>query len=313
MTPNPLISGADGGLIHAGNRPDTILRPDLKTVFTDRAERFLALADGHSYGDYLLFLARLSELQHQCLQDHPQVALPDDTSFILAREHRMPPLSATGWQRDSVWRAHLQRIAGGMRENAAPEIVSVLDYLDHAAVDELDKLADNVLKMNYLPEYADRLPFIAAALQVYWTYMAGTPGVAEQLSVFPDAANLCPCCGSLPVAGIVRITGEVSNLRYLHCSLCNTEWNMVRAKCSLCESADHVGYRHIEGNSDAVRAECCTDCEAYLKMMRQDKDAKIDPVADDLATLTLDMLMDEAGFQRCGPNPLFVSGAAVEV
>ena len=33
-----------------------------------------------------------------------------------------------------------------------------------------------------------------------------------------------------------------------------------------------------------------------------------DPVADDLATLALDMLVDEAGYLRSGPNPLFVPG-----
>jgi FdhE protein len=38
------------------------------------------------------------------------------------------------------------------------------------------------------------------------------------------------------------------------------------------------------------------------------KDPQADPVADDLATLTLDMLMAEREYLRSGPNLLFVPG-----
>ena len=37
--------------------------------------------------------------------------------------------------------------------------------------------------------------------------------------------------------------------------------------------------------------------------------AAVDPVADDLATLALDILVDEAGYTRAGPNLLLVPGA----
>jgi FdhE protein len=32
----------------------------------------------------------------------------------------------------------------------------------------------------------------------------------------------------------------------------------------------------------------------------------VDPVADDLASIALDMLVDEAGFERAGPNLLLI-------
>ena len=35
-------------------------------------------------------------------------------------------------------------------------------------------------------------------------------------------------------------------------------------------------------------------------------------MADDLATLALDILVDEAGYLRSGPNPLFIPGNADE-
>ena len=49
---------------------------------------------------------------------------------------------------------------------------------------------------------------------------------------------------------------------------------------------------------------------SYLKILYQEKAPESDPVADDLATLALDMLVDEAGYSRAGPNLLFVSGSS---
>jgi FdhE protein len=40
----------------------------------------------------------------------------------------------------------------------------------------------------------------------------------------------------------------------------------------------------------------------------QEKDANIDPMADDLNSLALDMMVDEKGYSRTGPNLLFYPG-----
>jgi FdhE protein len=56
-----------------------------------------------------------------------------------------------------------------------------------------------------------------------------------------------------------------------------------------------------------VRAETCDSCKSYLKIVYHEKGG-FDPVADDLATLALDILVDEAGYSRAGPNLLFVPG-----
>jgi FdhE protein len=113
-------------------------------------------------------------------------------------------------------------------------------------------------------------------------------------------------CASPPVASIVRIGAE-QGLRYLHCSLCGSEWHMVRAKCSNCESTRNITYYAIEGDNGAVKAEACGDCGAYLKILYLDKDPLLDPTADDLASLALDLLMDGTGVQRSGPNLFLLS------
>ena len=42
--------------------------------------------------------------------------------------------------------------------------------------------------------------------------------------------------------------------------------------------------------------------------MFQSKDPQMDPVADDLATLNLDLAMASEGYQRTGRNFFFVTG-----
>jgi FdhE protein len=67
--------------------------------------------------------------------------------------------------------------------------------------------------------------------------------------------------------------------------------------------------KEIEGGSGAVRAETCGECHTYAKMLYQARDIKVDPYADDLAALGLDLLVAEAGWARHAPNPLLLIGS----
>ena len=294
-----------------GLEPPAVLQAAPASVFADRAARFERLADGHPSGDYLTFLAHLSRLQHELLQTHPVVALPSSAQREQAQQHGMPLIAANGWQRDPVWRQHLATLAERLQSVAPKTLRPILAGLLDADTAELERLADGVLRTEYDPAHNARLPFIAAALQVYWTWMATRPELAGLARL--DVPGVCPCCGSLPVASVLQ-PGQSSGARYLHCSLCNTEWNLVRANCASCGETDKVSYRVLEsadGSTHAlVRAEVCDDCHSYLKLVLRDKDASADPVADDLATLALDILVDEAGYLRSGPNPLFIPGSA---
>ena len=150
-------------------------------------------------------------------------------------------------------------------------------------------------------------PFIGAALQVHWTRLAAhlTP---DQVAPPADKA-LCPVCGSPPVAAVIRAGVEDAGLRYLHCALCNSQWHRVRAECSQCGNDRDLGYYHLEGRQDdPVSAEACPACQGYLKICRLDKDHLAEPLADDLASLTLDLLLGEEGFARAGLNLLLWQG-----
>src|ERR1700726_1832792 len=59
-----------------------------------------------------------------------------------------------------------------------------------------------------------------------------------------------------------------------------------------------------EKGGAAVRAETCEQCHGYRKILYQEKDSGVEPVADDVASLTLDLLLGEQGYHRVSNNPL---------
>ena len=286
--------------------PPRVIPPAPASVFAERARRFDQLAEGHALGDWLRFLGRLTAAQHEALLALPPLPLPDPAALARAREHGMPPLPAQSLPRGDAWRNVLAAIAIALKPQAPAPARASLDALLAADTTRLEALADRVLRTELYGDDAHLLPFAAAALQVCWTRMAADLG--PQRIPLLDVPGVCPCCGFLPVASLVRVDGPVANLRYLHCALCNTEWNLVRVKCAACDDNGKVSYRQIENGNGIVRAEVCDTCHSYLKIVHRDRDPAADPVADDLASLAIDMLVDEAGYARCGPNLLFVPG-----
>ena len=294
--------------IRSSSEPPAVLAPTAD-VFEARANRFEQLADGHSLGDWLRFLAALSRAQHAALRALPTLPLPDAAARAQAREHRMPALPAQSWPRDAAWHEVLRRLAAAVTP-AAPEAPRAdLGRIATLPAKRMEALAERVLHTELYGDDAALLPYVGAALQVLWTGLAMrlTPTITAL-----DVPGVCPCCGFLPVASVVKTVGETANLRYLHCALCNTEWNLVRVKCAACDATEGISYRELAGDAvkqpGAVRAETCDSCRSYLKIVYQEKGG-VDPVADDLATLALDILVDEAGYARAGPNLLLVPGA----
>jgi FdhE protein len=197
----------------------------------------------------------------------------------------------------------LTRLANELSPHAPPPAQDTLERLQTMDGATLEALADRVLRCEFDSEQADFLPFVAAALQVHWTALAAR---LDRTKIAPlDVPGICPCCGYLPVASIVRMDGEVTKLRYLHCALCNTEWHLVRVTCAACRDSNRIAYHYIEGSDGVVRAETCDACRSYLKIIYRENAPQADPVADDLSTLALDLLVEGAGYDRMSPNLLF--------
>jgi FdhE protein len=80
----------------------------------------------------------------------------------------------------------------------------------------------------------------------------------------------------------------------------------VRIKCVLCESTKGIAYQELEGARDTVKAETCEHCHGYVKILHQQKNPQLDPVADDVAMLGLDILLRERGYRRGAVNPFLL-------
>ena len=197
-------------------------------------------------------------------------------------------------------------MARELQPYAPPLGKKTLESLQAMEVEALEELADRVLACELDGPEGPFLPFIAAALQVHWTALAA--GLDRGMIAPPGMGGACPACGFPPVAGLVRTDGEVARRRYLHCGLCNTEWHLVRVTCAACRESGSVAYYHAEGSDGSVRAETCDACHSYLKIIYRDKAPEADPVADDLATLALDLSVEEAGYNCAGLNLLSAPG-----
>lgn len=287
--------------------PPFLRQPNSKVLFGERSQRLMALAQGHSMADFLHFMAHLAAAQQHTLDSQAAPVLPDAGQIKVCKEHGMPPLGTQTLQRDTSWREGLNTILEQVARHANAAMQAAIARIQALPEAELEIFADRLLSSDYTGVDLAAAPLIGAALQVYWVRLA----CALEQADFPrpDVHTLCPACGSLPTASVVRIGGAEQGLRYLHCSLCESEWNMVRIKCSHCESTKGIAYFNIEGGDEAVKAETCDECNSYLKILYLEKNMALDPIADDLASLALDILLDEAGYQRSGPNLLLFAGA----
>ncbi|WP_176728773.1 formate dehydrogenase accessory protein FdhE [Burkholderia ubonensis] len=277
--------------------------PERATVFSARAARLRQLADLNPISGYLRLMAVVADAQHAVLQDFA-AQMPSQDTIARAQQHSMPLVPALGGERDPQWRAVLyellDRVEGAGLVN--PPLAKLLDRLRLMAPAELDAQADAILALRFAEVDPATAPFLMAALQVVWTDLASRTQPADV--PFLDQPGLCPVCGTHPVASVVRVGGQYEGYRFLQCGLCTTEWHMVRTKCTHCDSTKGIAYHGIEGGSEAVKAESCDECKTYRKIGYQNKDYDFEPLADDLASLTLDLLMNEAGYQRSSPNPL---------
>jgi FdhE protein len=264
-------------------------------VFVRRAERLRALAPGHELEGFLRLIAAVAAAQHESLADLPVGALPGRGEGV--------PLDPARLMRDTTWRVALARILERMNGAALPEAAGqARRSLAAAPAADLEALADRFLKGDVKPADSAPTVFVAAALQVAWTRMAALLDVA---SLDPADLGQCPACGSPPVAGLVSPGGTRFGHRHLHCSLCATSWRYVRSRCVHCGSTDRISFRQFAGTS-YLRAECCEACKGYSKVFYLESARVLEPLADDLGSLGLDVLVGEEGFSRV-PNP-FVLG-----
>lgn len=306
---NHSYGSAPSGIMEAPN----VVLPDAK-VFSKRATRLRELVQQvPPLDEFLAFMARVVQAQHQVLNKREPAWKPASDAFDQALKHGMPPLGFQALRRDVQWSEDLRAMLDAIELHVGERQRPLLKALREMDQNGLDALAEDVLEANPGTETTrPLLPLVAAALQISWLRLAmSLPRPPEKPT--GEARALCPCCGAPPVASVIHNERHRAGVRYLHCSLCATEWHLERIKCSVCDSPGKLLYLSLDDEQGKpflpVQAEACGECHSYLKVMQREVHGRADPVADDLATLALDLLLAEEGeYGRSGYNPLLIAG-----
>jgi FdhE protein len=295
----------------AGSDIPRLHMPERSSVFGERARRLRQLAPGHSMRGYLELIALIAEAQQSALDSMPHFGLPHPDAIALSHEHGMPPLSHSSHARDRAWCDTLRRMLRSIADETTGRTREVAKGLENSRDELYEAQASKLLAGVMFGLDPATAPFIGAGLQVYFTHLA----IALGESAFPqiEAPGICPSCASRPTASVARIGGEAAGFRFLHCSLCSTEWHMVRIKCAHCDSTKGISYSGIDDGKTpqgkgAVLAETCDECGSYLKIVYMDRNRDVEPVADDIASLALDLLVTDAGREPYGVNFMLVHG-----
>ncbi|QRZ15051.1 formate dehydrogenase accessory protein FdhE [Paracoccus methylovorus] len=260
-----------------------VLRPDLATLYAARAARLRALADGHELSAYLMLAADIAEAQEACLTDAPAAG----------------PVDPVALAQNGGWPTILDRMIAHLTPGVSAQVAPHLAKLMQMPEATRRKAALAMAEGRFDATDPALAPFLWAALSVEISLAARSASLPEAAQEEPAD---CPVCGAAPVASVIH-TGDCQGLRYLHCALCECEWHMVRAKCSNCGDSTRLDYLSFDTPEAAIRAEACSACGSYLKVISLERDSDAEVVADDLASLVLDDAARSEGHGRSGFNP----------
>ena len=290
--------------------PPLAILPRPGRLFGQRAERFAFLAQGSALGPYLDFLAALCQVQARLADSLPPVEPPDADRVALARAARMPPLDRPALVDDPRLADTLDALiaeAAGIDMPAPARLA--LDALRHSAAEDRRWLIGNVMADTIPEDSAAPHLFVAAAVQIHMARLAAT---LEAGQLVPIRTGVCPACGGRPSASVVTGIMGAEGARYAACACCQTLWNEVRVHCLSCGTNEGIGYQAVddvgadEKTGAQIRAETCDGCGSWVKIMAQNRNPSLDPVADDVASLGLDGLMRSSAWRRAGFDPFLI-------
>lgn len=295
----------DPAMIGGVPTPPLAILPRPERTFRLRSERFAFLARDSHLGPYLKFLSALCAVQADLARDLPPVTPPDAARVAQARAAAMPPLDRHALREDVGLGATLDALcaaAAGLDMPAPARLA--LDAVTAATAEDRAWLLGNVLDDAIPADSAAPHLFAAAAVQVHLARLAATLDAGR---LVPVRTGICPCCGGRPVASAVTGVMGAEGARYALCAGCQAQWNEVRVKCLSCGSTKGIGYRSIaQEATPTVKAETCDSCGSWLKQFATQHNPTIEPLADDVASLGLDSLMQDSAWRRIGVNPFLI-------
>ena len=228
----------------------------------------------------------------------------------------MPPLAT-----DTRWETRITRartLAGARPEARAAlafyaELAREQQSLSHAHDTAASALTEYLewLQRNAPPPVAEASLSIEASAISWAALVNSYPTPTDEarafiveglLQVFPS--NPCPFCSGPPVVSVLRDAAHGSR-RSNVCGVCFAESAAPRLGCLSCgeTDVDKLPVFRTE-TTDPARIDACDSCHGYVKTIDLTRDALACLIADDLASVSLDLWAREQGYHRMRPNLL---------
>lgn len=226
------------------------------------------------------------------------------------------PLPAT----DTRWESRIKRartLAGARPEARAAlafyaELATLQQALAHAHDTAASALTEYLewLQRNAPPPVAEASIGIEASATPWAALVERYPATIDPalafiveglLQAFPT--DPCPYCSG-PVVSVLRDAAHGSR-RSTVCGVCLNESPAPRLGCLHCgeTDVDKLPVFRTEA-TDPARIDACDSCHGYVKTIDLTRDALACVIADDLASVSLDLWAREQGYQRVRPNLL---------
>ena len=304
MSPSPELAPDPSRIGVIAEAPFAIL-PDPVALFSRRATRFAFLAGSSRLAPYLSFLAELSRIQSEIAAGLPAPEpIPSDVAER-ARTGAMPPIAGAELARSAGFHATLEAVTEAARGLAQPEAArAALEHVRAGGPADWERMALNLIAATVPAEEAAPHLYVAAGLQLH---AARRAAMLDAARLVPVGTGACPCCGGRPAVSLVTdLPRLAASPRYAACATCQTLWNEVRVKCLACGSTKGISYRSLDAEGSVIKAEVCDPCRSWVKVLYQDKDPALEPIADDVGSLGLDALMRETDWRRAGFDPFLI-------
>ncbi|AIL32701.1 formate dehydrogenase accessory protein FdhE [Basilea psittacipulmonis] len=273
--------------------------PPSQDVFALRAARYeeLAQADQTPWSLYLRILADICHAQDTLLR-----SIAPLESFIIREQTILKPFDTQ--EVPDVFQTYFSQFLSILQEQTKEEkIKQAVQAVKEKSIDALWQLAQTDGPRKPVVQTI----IVRALLEVLWTSACIT--LKEKDVPIKKERVHCPCCGHEAVSSIVLLKSDYYNLRYQHCPRCNARWNVLRAKCTFCDSQKSISLKDMENGENpsylGAKAHICEECSHYAKIIFQTKQPHADPIADDIASVILDILVSDT-YSRGGENPYLI-------
>ena len=247
--------------------------------------------------EFLDFMARLAQAQHQVLSGREPSGVRRRMPSI-----RLWRIACRRWafvRCAAIWTGRVICARSSMRWRCVGERQRpLLQALRDANADALQAIAEDVLEQRAgSADTRGLMPLVAAALQVAWVAPGG--GLTTSASATAGRGpSLVPVLwlAARSELGAQRAKSQRRALPALR-AVCNGM--APGGSCSNCETGGQLLYLGLDDEQGEpfppVQAEACGGCESYLKIVLRATAGRADPVADDLASLALDLMLAEEG------------------